>query len=103
MTETKKLGPWTKPIASEYTSGGDGLVRYPDPLDGRTWDLDGTPRWTALVSSCCNGVHYDWSVDRSEATEIKRDVKYGTVRTSFKDAMKEADEYMQSLGWELSK
>jgi len=70
------------------------------------WDLDGTPRWIAMVSPCCGGAsgrpeHYDWTVDRSSQPETKRDLKGNTVRTNFEDAMKEADAYMRSLGWDI--
>lgn len=106
----KKLGPWIVPVPSEFIDANTtARVRYPNPLDGRTWDLDNTPRWIAMVASCCGPnefepnrpFHYDWSVDCSDGK--KRDVKEDTIRTSFADAQAAADAYMQSLGWELDK
>jgi hypothetical protein len=83
------------------------MVRYPDPLDGRTWDLDGTPRWIAMVSTCCGPnpsepdrpYHYDWSVDLS--TPERHSHQGFTIWTSFADAQQEADLFMKSLGWDL--
>ena len=49
-----KLTPWMKPYPSEFTrEDTTARVRYPDPLDGRLWSLDNSPRWTAMVTSCC--------------------------------------------------
>lgn len=103
-----KLGPWVRAFPSEFVSADSrALVRYPEPLDGRLWDLDGTPRWVAMVSVCCGGAtgrpeHFDWTVDRSPSTETERDIQGNTVRTSFEAAQQEADQYMRSLEWDLT-
>lgn len=49
-----KLAPWVE-------SRSDVWERFADPHDGRTWSLDGSPRWLAQVCLCCrNSGHPHW-------------------------------------------
>lgn len=93
---TKKLGPWVK-----MGKGDDPTeVRYPDPLDGRVWELDGSPRWVVQVDACCHGEkrHYTWVlVDRPEG----RSTRVGGNAKTREGARQAAEEALRGAGWEL--
>jgi hypothetical protein len=89
----RRLGPWT-PLTN-------GLARFFDPHDGRTWSLDDTPRWVVLVEPCCKGdaccattrTHYVWMLsdgDRAFGDEATLDA-----------AKTRADEACVAEGWVL--
>ena len=90
MTETNKhLGPWTPLKESE--------VRYLDPHDGRTWELDGSPRWIVSITPCCQGEarHFDWRLsDRG----LDDKIIYGTEKT-LEAAKAKADKTLREMGY----
>lgn len=87
----KQTGPWVE------SNGGE--VRYPDPLDGRTWSLDGTPRWLASVSPCCEGeaLHFVWGLSDPDEGAIERP---GGSEKTMEEAKQKADEALRERGWE---
>jgi hypothetical protein len=74
-------------------------VCYPDPPDGETWELNGLPKWVALVSPCCSGedLHFVWHITPCYAygkclggSAKTRDV-----------ALQQANEALVAAGWTL--
>lgn len=97
---TKKLGPWT-------TDPG-GEVRFADPHDGRTWDLDGSPRWIAEVHSCCGAplkepetLHFVWGLGDKDPGHWPEGRRPGGSEKTREEAKAKADTALKERGWEL--
>lgn len=89
------LGPWQK---RHETDGGNSEVRFADPHDGRTWSLDGSPRWIVVLDSCCSGEqrHYIWSLsDRQDGA-----ISNGS-RKVLDDARADANAACAAAGWKV--
>ena len=88
----KAVAPWTP---SEKFP--ENLVRFADPHDGRTWDLDGSPRWLAIVEPCCDGErrHWVWTLGDKDKTGKRPS---GSEKTR-EAAQEEADQALRHQGW----
>lgn len=87
------MTPWQPTEQGDYR-------RFFNPHDGRTWSNDGSPRWVALVSPCCEGEaeHWTWSVQPRDKSE--GEYQHGSEKT-LEEAQAKADEACRSFGWVL--